>query len=63
MRALIIALRIRALEALADGQRKCLALGVGRPTALATTLLRITNLKAEYRRVRRGSGLQSLEAL
>lgn len=58
MRLLILALRIRALEAFADGLQQLHTYGVGDPLKLASTVATITMLKAAYRRECRGSGLQ-----
>ena len=64
-RRLLLAIRIRCLDATADGRTQVLAL-VADPVARgrmllaqANLLLEITRLKREYRRLVRGGGLTS----
>ena len=65
IRRLLLAIRIRCLEATADGRTQVLALVADPATrekmllAQANLLLEITRLKREYRRVVRGGGLTS----
>ena len=62
---LLLAVRIRCLEATADGRTQVLGLVADPATresmllAQANLLLEIARLKAEYRRVVRGGGLTS----
>lgn len=66
MKLIILWFRIRALEAFAQGQQDTLALVADGETRLRMTmqhdsvLSEITRLKAELRRIKRGSGIRAI---
>lgn len=66
MKLVILWFRIRALEAFAQGQQDTLALVADGETRLRMTmqhdsvLSEITRLKAERRRIKRGSGIRAI---